>query len=83
LYRLPACYNGIKDWKIIKSDLYNCSNTCGFKLTNNENKPSDQDHIWRLICNIGGGYREPTSGTKRKYNGEEFYQEGKGKTTVK
>jgi hypothetical protein len=28
-------------------------------------------------------YREPTTGTKRKYNGEELYQEGRGKTIVK
>jgi hypothetical protein len=28
-------------------------------------------------------YREPTTGTKRKYNGKELYQEGIGKKTVK
>jgi hypothetical protein len=32
---------------------------------------------------IEGGYREASSGTKRKYNGEKLYQEGIGKTTVK
>jgi hypothetical protein len=71
----------------IKYDIYNCGNKRGFKLANNDKRSSALGHTWRLICNRGMIYREPApKGTiklKRKYDGEELYLEGIGKTTVK
>jgi hypothetical protein len=86
LYRFPSCYNGVDDWKKIKSDIYNCENKCGFKLANNEQRSNALGHGWRLICNRGMIYVEPDPKgnikLKRKYEVEKLYQEGIGKTTV-
>jgi hypothetical protein len=64
--RFTACYNGWKDWKKIKSAIYNCGNKFGFKLANNDNKPSALAHTWCLICNRGMTYREPAPKRKIK-----------------
>jgi hypothetical protein len=71
----------------IKSDICICGNKCGFKLANNEKRSSALGHTWKLVCNQGMIYREPapkgTTKLKRKFDGEELYQEGIGKITVK
>jgi hypothetical protein len=58
--------------------------TTNYQLLLNCNKVH---RAWRLLCNRGMIYREPapkgTTKLKRKYDGEELYQEGIGKTTVK
>jgi hypothetical protein len=68
LYRFPSCYNGVDDWRKIKSDICSCGNKCGFKLANNEKRSSALGHTWRLICNRGVIYREhaPKGTTKLK-----------------
>jgi hypothetical protein len=72
---------------IIKYDIYNCGNKCGFKLAKNEKRSGALGHTWRLVCNRGMIYREPSpegkSKLKVKYEGGELYEERIDKTTEK